>query len=253
MGLAGAAGALALVLLVPGWFLPFHGEGIYQGNERAVGSVRNIAPHVGLFLGFLGHEVLRRDWRAVSVMGLLGLGFAVAFSAGGYWHTFHGHPLGLDWWKHWEMSIGLGGGLSLAVLFRCYNRPAGMPRPAASRAERYWTALTLWIVGGGVVANAWDGFVTIHGLAWPGAYRAALTVLYLLLAGAILIRWLSGAADALPGRVVAGLLVLLGVAGYLVSVPSGGGFALWVLVAVYSGCIAGSLGVFWGVLRARRG
>jgi len=57
-GIGGAVIAAYVVRLFPGWFLPFYGEGIYQVEEyatcqRAVGSVRNIAPHVGLYLGFL--------------------------------------------------------------------------------------------------------------------------------------------------------------------------------------------------------
>lgn len=254
VGVAGAVLAALLVRAFPQCFLPFYREGIYQGTERAVGSVRNIAPHVGLFFGFLAYEVFRRDWRAVSVMIILGLGFALSFALGGYWHTFHGHPLGLDWWKHWEMTIGLGGGIALAVVFHWHNQPAATPiRPAPSNAERVWgAAIPIGLVTGGIVANTWQGVVNLHGLDWSGEYRVALTLLHLVAATAILLAWLRSGAPTLPRWIIGAILGLIVLAGYLVSVPGAYSLNLYALVAIYSVCVAGSLGLYFLVLRSPR-
>lgn len=249
-GLAGAAAALTIVTVLPQWFLPFHSEGIYSGSERVVRSLRNIAPHVGLFLGFLAFEWARGDRRAVSVMLIPALGFALAFSVGGYWHTFHGHPLGLDWWKHWEMTIGIGGGLSLALVFLRHNRadgPGGYP--PSSPGEPGWVAFTMWLVTGSVVANTWKGFAQLHELDWPEHFRIALTLVYLVGAAIWIVSWLRSGAVLFPRRLMASTLGLLVVSGYLVSVPSSYAVALWVLVALYSGCILVSAAGYGTILR----
>lgn len=94
------------------------------------------AQHVGLFLGFLSVELARRDWRAVKVMLVMAFGFAIPFAAGGYWHTLRGADPAIDWWKNWEMTIGLGGGLAFGLAFYLFNRPSEPPRRPALRLER---------------------------------------------------------------------------------------------------------------------
>jgi len=66
-GIGAAVFAGWIVREFPGAFLPFYDEGIYTDAnptpDRAQGSIENIAPHVGMFLGFLLFELARRDWR----------------------------------------------------------------------------------------------------------------------------------------------------------------------------------------------
>ena len=48
----------------------------------------------------------------------LALGFAIPFVGSAFWHLMYLHSdLALDWWKNWEMSIGLGGGVALGLCF----------------------------------------------------------------------------------------------------------------------------------------
>ena len=121
-GIAGAVIAYLIADKVPQLFLPFYSEGIYnEANRdcvRAAGSIKNVLPHVGLYIGFLVAECIRKDWRAVKVMLIMGLGFATAFTLGAFWHRGNGD---LPWWKFWEMSIGLGGGLSFGLVFYLFN------------------------------------------------------------------------------------------------------------------------------------
>lgn len=225
-GLLGALIAGIIVRYFPHWFLPFYAEGVYEVEEyrtcqRAVGSLRNIAPHVGLFLGFLIFEICRRDWRAVAVMLIMSLGFAVSFSAGGWWHTFHGSALSLGWWKNWEMSIGLGGGLAYGLVFYLFNQAApGETRPQPRGRERFWgAAFPIWIVLGSIVANTWQGMVNLHAFEWTTTCRIITTLVFLIPAAVVLVLWLRSGSDTLPRWTPPATLAIIIVAGYLVSLP----------------------------------
>ena len=86
-GIAGAVAAAVFVRVFPQLFLPYYAEGLYDVDEyktcqRALGSIRNIAPHVGLVLGFLAYELARGDRRAVGMILTMALGFAIPFTVG---------------------------------------------------------------------------------------------------------------------------------------------------------------------------
>ena len=171
-GIAGAVAAGVIVRVFPQWFLPFYNEGIYQLPEnatciRAAGSIRNIAPHVGLFLGFLAFEIGRRDWRAVGIMLVMALGFAIPFSVGGYWHTMNDSALQISWWKNWEMSIGLGGGLAFGLAFYLFNRPEDVaPRPVTSTERIAGAGIPLAIGLAQILMGGYEGFRSLHKLPW---------------------------------------------------------------------------------------
>jgi len=194
-GLAGAFAVYYLIKGFPQWFLPFYGEGIYDNPEnrtsiRALNSHLNIAPQLGFFFGFLAFEMGRRDWKAVGIMLIMALGFAIFFSAGAYWHTMHGQTdLRLDWWKNWEMSIGLGGGLAIGLVFYLYNRPAG-------DAATYRFSAKSWIIGAGlpiwfastiVFRNAWRGVVPNYDIDFPANSDIWFSLIYLVPASIIFI------------------------------------------------------------------
>lgn len=182
----------------PQLFFPFYAEGIY-GNpdyatvQRTLGAIPNIGRHIGIFLGFLAFEALRRDWRAVKVMLTVSLGFALGLSIGAWWHTFHGHELAIDWWKNWEMVSGFGGGLGLALAFVLYNRPEpGRAPHTPSIAERAWGAgvpllLASWVTWRG----AYNGFTNpyLFDLDWPRMYALAHSRIFLFCALFVLAVW----------------------------------------------------------------
>lgn len=190
-GLAGAFAVYYLIKGFPQWFLPFYGEGIYENPEnrtsiRALNSHLNIAPHLGFFFGFLAFEIARRDWKAVGIMVIMALGFAIFFSAGAYWHTMHGQTdLRLDWWKNWEMSIGLGGGLAMGLVFYLYNRPS-------SDTATYRFTPKSWIIGAGlsiwfastiVFRNIYRGLTHQyigHDLTFEQEYMILFSLIYLI-------------------------------------------------------------------------
>ena len=185
-GGVGAGLALWVVKTFPHYVLPFYSEGIYSLAEnttclRAERTIREIAPHVGLFLGFLIFELMRRDWNAVGLMLVMSLGFAVPFCVGGYWQTFHGAGINLDWWKFWEMSIGLGGGLAFGLAYYLFNSPiAESGEPYSNRAYVLGAGFPIWFAMVRSVVNAFDGTMRMNGyeeLAKSNRWWVQLSVL----------------------------------------------------------------------------
>ena len=194
----GAVVAHYTVRLFPQFFFPFYAEGIYDNPDYATvqrtwGAIPNIARHVGIFLGFLVFEAIRRDWRAVKVMCTVSLGFALGLSIGGYWHTFHGHELGIDWWKNWEMVSGFGGGLGFAMAFILFNRPESgrEPRLPSITERALGGGLALLWASWAVWRGAYRGFTNpyLFDLDWPEIYQWAHSRLFLFCALFVLGIW----------------------------------------------------------------
>ena len=228
-GFLGAFLASAVVRLFPDWFLPFYDEGIYEVAEyrtaqRALGSIRNIAPHVGFFLGFLAYEIGRKDWRAVGMILIMAFGFAIPFTIGGYWHTFHGSEVHIDWWKNWEMTIGFGGGLAFGLAFYLFNRPDPSfgPRKPTVNVRIWGGAFPVWFTSCFIFMNGYRGFVNIHDLDWPGWIRIVISVIYVLPATYVFALWIRRIrrdpdGSPLPVKALGGVLALIVVVGFIVS------------------------------------
>ena len=263
--LAGVAGALlasVIVRVFPQLFLPFYGEGIYgdSANEtcrRAMGSIQNIAPHVGAYLGFLGAEIVRRDKRAIGVMLILGLGFAIPFSVGGIWHTFNDSGVRMPWWKFWEMSIGFGGGLAFALVFGLFNQPAGGVSRSVTRNERIGpVAVIIVLASTVVVSSAAKGFLDQHGWGEHGGARSGIAVVWLSCMVAFFVIWLRKPRhprdeEVVPGWLPPAMVGVIVVAGFLVSMPPKLAPENRVLLALYTGYLVVSIGSF-ALLRRRR-
>lgn len=195
-GFLGAWAALWFVNAFPQLLLPFYDEGLYQVREyrtsiRALGSIRNIAPHLGFFFGFLLFETARRNWRAVGMMLVMGLGFAIPFTIGGYWHTFSGSALQIDWWKNWEMSIGLGGGLAFGLAFYLFNRPEGGEAPGRYGVKSYilGAGFPIWLATTLSVRNGFRGFTNIHGIEGVQSYLMWVSIIALIPAILLFALW----------------------------------------------------------------
>lgn len=261
---SGWVGAFLAVLFVsrfPQLFLPFHGEGLYldPANKtciRAAGSMENVFWHVGLFLGFVVCELARGNRRGAALMLLVALGFALPFAVGGYWHTLREAPLRLDWWKNWEMSIGLGGGLTLGGTFWAVHRE---PAPARTRSDvpRFvlvLLGLALFIA----LRGAWKG-VAGHeqldvkalagGLVFAALMLGALGVFLHRAAG----KYREGFLSQLPAWALLAGLGVICLCGYAVTLPGGPSTGRSFLLAVYTGdVLAGGL-ILLGVLHGGRG
>jgi hypothetical protein len=250
----GAVLAHCAVRLFPQFFFHFYAEGIYDNPDYATvqrtwGAIPNVAQHVGIFFGLMAFEAMRRDWRAVKVMSTVSLGFAFGLSAGGWWHTFHGTQPPIDWWKNWEMSSGMGGGLGLATAFILFNRPESgrLPR-VACLAERAWGGgATLLLAGWATWRGAYHGFVNHFPVEWPGIYQRAYSHLFLFCAlvalGIWVIRMRRAQAPPAEHRIVPhaalwSAMALIIAAGYIVSLHPALTLANHVLFVAYTVCIA---------------
>lgn len=264
-GVAGAVGALMFVRAFPQLFLPFYAEGLYavEANKtciRALDSIQTIAPHVGSVLGFLAYEVARRDRRAVAVILTLGLGFAVPFSLGAYWHTEPYPPFRIDWWKNWEMSIGLGGGLAFGLAFWLFNRPgaAALPAPGRIANALFRSEFLLWLAVANALQGVYDGVCNTHGLAQPRA--GYLVILAACMLGMLTTyawrrrnepRGVTPPPYRLSLAAVAAFQLILLACGWAVTIPAEWRFGNTFLVLMYSLYIGVSLALI-GFLRLRQ-
>ncbi len=251
-GIAGAVAAAIFVRVFPQLFLPFYSEGVYNVPEyktcqRALESIQTIAPNVGVLLGFLAYEIARRDRRAVAMILTLALGFAIPFSVGGYWQTMDDSPIQIDWWKNWEMTIGLGGGLAFGLAFWMFNRPTDAVQPALGSWSRafFRSGIPLWFPCIPVLQGCYDGWHEIYGIAptMPGySILFGASFLPLLATCAWYLRHPQGDAPyRLSYRAIAAFQLLIVAAGIIVSIPKTWHFGNTFLAAAYTIYIGTSL------------
>jgi len=92
---------------------------------RLTNDSRSAILHLGIYLGLLGAEAIRRDWRNVKLIttvGLLnGIGWALLQNwkwAAPLWPDFN-----FNWWRCWESSGGISIGIAYGVAYYLVNRP----------------------------------------------------------------------------------------------------------------------------------
>ncbi len=157
-GLAAAIAARVAFDHFPELFLPLYSSlksqyADLQSNpnlRRLINDNRAALTHLGLYLGFLGFEAGRRDWRNVKLIltvGLLnGLGWALCQNwkwAAPLWPTVN-----FNWWRCWESSGGISIGIAYGIAYYLVNRRIGAnaaelsrPGPNLERVAAYWGLL----------------------------------------------------------------------------------------------------------------
>jgi hypothetical protein len=131
-GIAGIVLARVLFESLPNLFLPLYETHIerYRDLEanpnlrRLINDNRNAITHMGAYLGLLGYEVGRRDWRnavlIVTVGVLNGLGWAICQNWKWAYHVWP--ESNFNWWRCWESCGGLSIGIAYGVAFFLVNR-----------------------------------------------------------------------------------------------------------------------------------
>lgn len=130
-GIGMAIVAVRLFNLFPQVFLPLYSSisDRYQDLEanpnlrRLMGDNRLAILHLGLYLGFLLYEIIRRDWKNVQLILIVslvnGLGWALLQNwkwAAGFWPGAN-----FNWWRCWESSGGISIGIAYGLAYYWVN------------------------------------------------------------------------------------------------------------------------------------
>lgn len=126
--------------------------------------------HLGLYLGFLLYEVIRRDWRNTTLIVTVGLLNGLGWSACQNWSWAQSVWPGasFNFWRCWESSGGVSIGIALGVAYYLTNRRL-TPQESAARfalahpnLERFALALGLFIGLGVSLKNGLKGWANIY-------------------------------------------------------------------------------------------
>lgn len=132
-GIGGGMLALYLFNNFPRLFLPLYEslESRYHDFEnnpnlrRLVNDNRAAMLHLGVYLGLLGYEFARRDWKNVLLITTVGLVNGIGWSLLQNWKWApHVWPeVHFNWWRCWESSGGISMGIALGLAYFLVNRP----------------------------------------------------------------------------------------------------------------------------------
>ncbi len=192
-GVGGAALLQALFYAYPAFFLPAYRqyEDLYH-NLAANSALRKVIRdgdeamiHLGLYLGFLLFEIVRRDWKNVVLIATVGVvnGAGWALCQAWKWAPLVWPKGDFNYWRCWESSGGISIGVALGVAYFLVNRPM-------SERERAAIAARVSLAG-----PNFEGLLIYLGVTWS--------------LGLVLREWLGG-----WGNLYFGALVLAGAAYY---------------------------------------
>lgn len=147
----GAAYVLSVVLYTrfPQVFLPLYDSlrseygdlDAHRNLWKLVRDNREAMIQMGLYLGFLGFEAARRDWKNVTLILTVGLlnGVGWALLQCWMWAAKVWPDAQFNFWRAWETSGGISIGISYGVAYYLVNRPEARARagpPARELARR---------------------------------------------------------------------------------------------------------------------
>ncbi len=175
-GIGGLLLARLLFESFPEVFLPLYKSLAAQYQEvtanpnlrRLVGDNRLAIMHLGLYLGFLGYEFGRRDWKNVTLISTVGLlnGIGWALCQNWKWAPGVWPGVNFNWWRCWESSGGISIGLAYGIAYYLVNRSGTVPldtqvnpRP---NAERFGVGLGLALGLGFSIKNGLKGWANIY-------------------------------------------------------------------------------------------
>jgi len=142
-GFGGGALAMFLFHAHPEYFMPLYRqiEAQYQDFEanpnllRLTNDNRFAILHLGVYLGFLAFEAVRRDWRNVTLIATVGVVNGLGWSAlqNWEWAVRFWPDAGFNWWRAWESTGGISIGIAYGLAYFLVNRP--MSTAARERLE----------------------------------------------------------------------------------------------------------------------
>jgi hypothetical protein len=120
--IAGATAGFALVATHPKLFFPFYSTGLYNSSActdcgRNVVIIKNIAGFIGAFTFAAIYDIALRRVKSFNISMICAAGFGLAFAGFARIQLLGVSLPGFDWWKVWEMLIGMSGGISIAIIY----------------------------------------------------------------------------------------------------------------------------------------
>ncbi len=161
----------------PEIFLPLYKSLKSQYNDlianpnlrRLAGDNRLAIGHLGLYLGFLLAEVIRRDWKNVTLISTVGFLNGAGWALCQNWKWAHSvfPEIEFNFWRCWESSGGISIGIAYGVAYYLVNRPdTGDTRPAyripSANFQRFGVYFGLLPAMGFSIKNGLKGWANIY-------------------------------------------------------------------------------------------
>jgi len=101
--------------------------------RRLIGDNRAALVHLGLYLGFLLYEAIRRDWKNVILISTVGCvnGIGWALFQNWRWAAPLWPQANFNWWRCWESCGGISIGLAYGLAYFFVNRRSIVPQSVA--------------------------------------------------------------------------------------------------------------------------
>ncbi|MCX5770617.1 MAG: hypothetical protein NTZ09_10140 [Candidatus Hydrogenedentes bacterium] len=180
-GVAGYFVAMWLYNALPQVFLPLYSSMAerYQDWEanpnlrRLINDNRAAITHLGVYLGFLGFEIGRKDWRNVTLILTVGVLNGLGWAALQNWKWAPGvwPEVNFNWWRCWESSGGISIGIAYGVAYFLVNRRLSdaervrlgdLLKNRRPNLERFAVYLALVVGLGMSIKNGLKGWANIY-------------------------------------------------------------------------------------------
>lgn len=156
-GVCGGYLGVALFKALPDLFLPLHSTMAAQYEDlkanpslrRMINDNRSAIMHLGYYFGFLLFEVVRRDWKNVTLIATVGClnGLGWALFQNWEFHSYLWPEGNFNYWRCWESSGGLSIGFALGIAYYLVNRPMSNEEAAKLQSRPSLMAPTFeWFV-----------------------------------------------------------------------------------------------------------
>jgi hypothetical protein len=144
----------------------YHDFGANPNLRRLINDSRSAIIHLGLYLGFLLYEVVRRDWKNVKLILTVGLvsGMGWSLCQNWQWASRLWPTASFNWWRCWESSGGISIGIAYGLAYYLVNREISGEERALQHKKPIGWQYDL------------ETFLIYFGLAWFLAGLFALTV-----------------------------------------------------------------------------
>ncbi len=176
-GICGVLLANHLFAAHPEIFLPLYKSLKSQYNDlianpnlkRLIGDNRLAIGHFGLYLGFLLAEIIRRDWKNVTLISTVGVVNGAGWALCQNWNWAHTAFPGIhfNFWRCWESSGGISIGIAYGVAYFLVNRPDAdndkVPyRIPSPNLQRFGIYFGLFTALGFSIKNGLKGWANIY-------------------------------------------------------------------------------------------